>query len=284
MARKTPPFNALYTFVITAKHLNLTHAAKELFVTQGAVSRQIATLEDYLGYRVFQRHARGLTLTQDGEALLPEVQKSFDTLIDIAKPYDETHGNIRLKAPTCSMRWLVPNLMALQDSHPSINVSLTTTTDHHVDFNAENFDAAVIYSRTPINQPNCIKLFDEAITPVIASHLYSKATFLDWQQWTYLHPAQNQTDWQLWLDNTGNQAVSMEKNQYFDTMDLAISAAIQGFGIAMADAILVEEDLKMNRLIRPSEQTVKTGASYYLIHRPGMETRPALSEFIQWMS
>ncbi len=284
MPRKTPPFNALYTFVVTAKHLNLTHAAKELFVTQGAVSRQIATLEEYLGYRVFQRHARGLSLTQDGKALLPEVQKSFATLIDVAKPYDETHGEIRLKAPTCSMRWLVPNLMTLQESHPNINVSLTTTTDHHVNFNVEDFDAAVIYSTTPIDQPNCIKLFDEAITPVIATHLFSPGDSFDWQRWTFLHPTKNQTDWLLWLDKSGNNNVVMKKNQYFDTMDLAISAAIQGFGVAMADALLVEEDIKMNRLIQPFKEAVKTGASYYLIYKPGTETRPSLSEFIKWFS
>lgn len=284
MARKTPPFNALYTFVVTAKHLNLTHAAKELFVTQGAVSRQIATLEDYLGYRVFQRHARGLSLTEDGKKLLPDVQRSFDTLIDIAKPLDELHGEIRLKAPTCSMRWLVPNLMTLQESHPSINVSLTTTTDHHVNFNVEDFDAAVIYSTTPLSQPNCIKLFDEAITPVIASHLYSADAPFNWANWTFLHPTKTQTDWNLWLKETGNNSVNMNKNQYFDTMDLAISAAIQGFGIAIADELLVQEDIKMNRLIQPFAQSVKTGASYYLIHRPGLETRPSLSEFIRWMS
>ncbi|RQW62344.1 LysR substrate-binding domain-containing protein [Vibrio viridaestus] len=285
MSRRTPPFNALYTFAITAKHLNLTHAAKELFVTQGAVSRQIATLEEYLGYKVFQRHARGLALTPDGEKLLPQVTRSFAELIEAAQPFDETHGEIKLKAPTCSMRWLVPNLMHLQDTHPNINVSLTTTTDHNVDFNKEDYDAAIIFSTHALPEgENCIKLFDEAITPVLASHLYNKPSQFDWSKWTFLHPSKQQTDWHLWLKETGNQQIGMRKNQYFDTMDLAISAAIQGFGIAMADATLVEEDIHMNRLSKPFEQTIKTGASYYLMHRTGTKTRPSLNEFIEWFS
>ena len=70
MSKRTPPFNALHAFVVTARHLNLTRAADELCVTQGAVSRQIATLEAYLGFSLFQRHARGYTPTEAGEEVL----------------------------------------------------------------------------------------------------------------------------------------------------------------------------------------------------------------------
>jgi len=284
MTRRTPPFNALYAFIITAKHLNLTRAAKELYVTQSAVSRQIATLEDYLGYRVFLRHARGLSLTPDGEHLLPQIKTSFDTMIHATQPTQKINTAISLKAPTCSMRWLVPNLMALQEAYPAVNVSLTTTTDHTINFDIEEFDAAVVYSCQPIPLKNSIKLFDEALTPVIAKHLYSSKDTFELNHQTFLHPTKHKTDWRLWLSQTGLSSITMEKNQYFDTMDLAISAAIQGFGVAIADTSLIEEDVKMNRLIKPFSNEIKTGASYYLILRPDTRIHSELHHFIEWFS
>lgn len=59
MPNRTLPLNAIDAFLVTARHLNLTHAAKELCLTQGAVSRKIASLETWFGFPLFERHARG---------------------------------------------------------------------------------------------------------------------------------------------------------------------------------------------------------------------------------
>ncbi len=279
MQRRSPPFNALYAFVVTAKHLNLTHAAKELFVTQGAVSRKISTLESYLGFKVFHRHARGLTLTQEGAELLPELESAFSHLLQTTEKAIESKTELRLKAPTCSMRWLVPKLMALQKSQPQLHVSLNTTTEHDINFNTENYDLAIVYSTKPIHKPNAYKLFDETVCPVVASHLYEENQPFDLNQFTFLHPSSEQFDWIAWLTQN-HHPVRMEKNQYFDTMDLAISAAIQGFGVAMADENLVQEDLRMKRLIKPYEGTVRTGASYYLMYRRNSSRSGLITTFL----
>ncbi|WP_128086690.1 LysR family transcriptional regulator, partial [Pantoea deleyi] len=71
MSRTSLPLNAIHAFLVTARHLNLTHAARELCLTQGAVSRKITSLEQWLGVTLFDRHARGLRLTPQGAALLP---------------------------------------------------------------------------------------------------------------------------------------------------------------------------------------------------------------------
>lgn len=76
----------------------------------------------------------------------------------------------------------------------------------------------------------------------------------------------------------------MKKNQHFDTMDLAISAAIQGFGVAMADVTLVAEDIRMKRLVQPFPEQVKTGAAYYLVHRVDNNKKGLLDEFMEWFS
>lgn len=286
MNNRTPPLNALHAFVVTARHLNLTRAADELCVTQGAVSRQIASLEAYLGFALFQRHARGLALTPQGSQYLPEVRSAFDLLFSATHKICRENAVIRLKAPTCAMRWLVPQLMTLENEHPEIHVSLTTTTAHDVDFKTENFDAAIVFAEQPLSATHGYKLFDEVISPVIAPHLIEKiennGRKLDLSQFTFLHPTQDQRDWKLWLETHFNHPISIRKNQHFDTMDLAISAAIQGFGIAMADISLVEEDIRMKRLIKPFPESVKTGAGYYLRQNPQGTHSKQLQIFLSW--
>jgi LysR family glycine cleavage system transcriptional activator len=78
MSRRSLPLNAIDAFLVTARHLNLTHAAAELCLTQGAVSRKIASLEAWFGFPLFERHARGLRLSPQGSALLPELQSAFE--------------------------------------------------------------------------------------------------------------------------------------------------------------------------------------------------------------
>lgn len=98
MSRRSFPLNAVETFIVTARHLNLTHAARELCLTQGAVSRKIASLESWFGFPLFERHARGLRLSSQGSALLPELQSAFEHLLNVAEQARTHQTVIRLKA------------------------------------------------------------------------------------------------------------------------------------------------------------------------------------------
>jgi len=119
-------------------------------------------------------------------------------------------------------------------------------------------------------------LFEEALTPVIGAQGDEHSAP---EQMTFLHPTRDKTDWSLWLAGQTQIAPAMKKNQHFDTMDLAISAAIQGFGIAIADETLVAEDLRAGRLRRPFSHSVKTGASYRLVLRASPDKAAGLAIF-----
>ncbi|MEP8627108.1 LysR family transcriptional regulator [Enterobacter mori] len=266
MSRRSFPLNAIDAFLITARHLNLTHAAQELCLTQGAVSRKIASLEAWFGFPLFERHARGLRLSPQGSALLPEMQSAFTQLLNVADRARAHQTVIRLKAPTCAMRWLIPRLLDVEREQPDLQIALTTTTDHNVNFKTESYDAAIVFG-THMSAGDL--LFEEALTPVL-SPLRAGATL---GALTFLHPTRDKTDWSLWLAKQESPASVMHKNQHFDTMDLAITAAIQGLGVAIADETLVAEDVRAGRLLRPYETSIKTGASYRLVLRetPGEE-------------
>jgi len=266
MSRRSFPLNSVDAFLVTARHLNLTHAAGELCLTQGAVSRKIASLEAWFGFPLFERHARGLRLSPQGSALLPELQSAFEHLLTVADRARAHQTVIRLKAPTCAMRWLVPRLLQVEREQPDLQIALTTTTDHNVNFKTESYDAAIVFG-THMSAGDL--LFEEALTPVV-SPLRAGAELTSL---TCLHPTRDKTDWSLWLTQQAFPAQAMLKNQHFDTMDLPITAAIQGLGVAIADETLVEEDIRAGRLARPYETSIKTGASYRLVLResPGSE-------------
>ena len=173
---------------------------------------------------------------------------------------------IRLKAPTCAMRWLVPRLLQVEREQPELQIALTTTTDHNVNFKTESCDAAIVFGT---HMSAGVLLFEEALTPVMSPVRAGSAL----ETLTFLHPTRDKTDWTLWLAKQPGPPPAMLKNQHFETMDLAITAAIQGLGIAIADETLVEEDVRAGRLMRPFDTSIKTGASYRLVLRdaPGPE-------------
>ncbi|HDX4048123.1 TPA: LysR family transcriptional regulator [Enterobacter soli] len=272
MSRRSFPLNAVDAFLKTARHLNLTHAAKELCLTQGAVSRKIASLEAWFGFPLFERHARGLRLSPQGSALLPELQSAFEHLLTVAEQARAQQTVVRLKAPTCAMRWLIPRLLQVEREQPELQIALTTTTDHNVNFKTESYDAAIVFG-THMSAGDL--LFEEALTPVL-SPLRAGAEL---ESLTFLHPTRDKTDWSLWLAKQALSPKAMLKNQHFDTMDLAITAAIQGLGIAIADETLVEEDIRAGRLTRPFETSIKTGASYRLVLRESHSQDNGLAAF-----
>ena len=159
----------------------------------GAVSRQIAALENWFGFPLFERHARGLRLSPQGSALYPELQSAFGRLITVAEQARQQQTVVRLKAPTCAIRWLVPKLLEIERRYPELQVALTTTTEHRVNFKTEPYDAAIIFGT---HQSAGDLLFEEALTPVA-----SPDTPCDPQLsgTTFLHPTRDKTDWLLWL-------------------------------------------------------------------------------------
>ncbi|QUJ70094.1 LysR family transcriptional regulator (plasmid) [Photobacterium sp. GJ3] len=284
---RLPSTRELQAFLITAEQLNFTAAAKQLNVTQGAVSRQIQALEAQLKVRLFQRHARGLTLTTKGNEFLPLVQQLLAQLQKAVDQVSNEKQQIKLKAPSCITSWLLPKLMTFQQAHPDIDVALTSAIMHNVHFASEPFDAAICYTeQTPQKDMKAFRLFDEYLSPLCAPGLLrpdaDQTDLVQLSQQTWLHATAQQTDWKIWLDHVGYQGKLATQNQRFATLDLAVSAAIQGFGIAVGDVELARQDLNAGRLVMPFPQRVPSGKSYFLV-RPNSAPTPALSLLFDWI-
>lgn len=114
--KRLPPLPALHTFWVTAQCCNFTRAAEQLHITQGAVSRQVAGLESHLGYALFLRQARGLSLTDEGREWSLRAQQVFGLLGDAVEQIGSRRATLQLKASTCVMRWLLDVLVENADA------------------------------------------------------------------------------------------------------------------------------------------------------------------------
>jgi LysR family glycine cleavage system transcriptional activator len=286
--KRLPPLSALHTFLITAQCCNFTRAAEQLHITQGAVSRQIAGLEEHLGYPLFIRLARGLALTAEGREWLPRVEKIFGLINEATEQIGQQRETLQLKAPSCVMRWLLPRLLQWQKERPDVPVKLTASLQHGVDFQREQFDAAVIYGAPPDNSPGALHLFDEQLTPVCSPLLLKGSPALnapaDLQQHLLLHPTHDIQDWSVWLNAAGLQLQNISSGQHFETLDQAMSMASHGTGVAIGDWSLIGDDLRAGRLVMPFALKVKTGLAYYVVLPPGTEPSPPLEELMIWLT
>lgn len=245
--KRLPPLPALHTFLVTAQHCNFTRAGQQLHITRGAVSRQIAALEEHRLCLVPAPCPR-LSLTREGRDWLPRVQQVFALIEQGVREVGGRSTTLQLKAPTCVMRWLLPRLMEWQALRPDVPVELTTTVQHGVDFRREGFDAAVVYGEAPNHGLRVRKLFDEQLTPVCAPSLRQGPVPLqqveDLARHMLLHPSRDEHDWRLWLQAAGVTLGTQGPKQHFETLDMAMAMASQGTGVAIGDWSLIGDDLR----------------------------------------
>lgn len=286
--QRLPPLNALQVFLIVARHRSFTRAAEHLCLTQGAVSRQIQLLEDHYGFQLFERQPKGLVLTVEGGILLPVVRESFARIDEVSTRLTRKRNDLALKVPTCAMRWILPKIMLFQAEHPEIQIQLTTTTQHNVDFQRDAFDAAIVYGKPSGDDIHTMLLFEEQLTPVCAPQTllgsHPLATPEDLAHHTLLHPTRDHRDWDMWLRFAGAEGVNPDSGQNFETLDSAMNAAAHGFGVAIGDCALVREDIEMKRLVIPFDIMVSTGQSYYLVYPDCVAGQQKIQLFRDWIA
>ena len=285
--RSLLPLNALRAFEVSARHLSFTKAAKELNVTQGAVSRQVKQLEIQLGAVLFHRLHRSLRLTRQGQALFHPLTHAFDTLSDAINNFKNQTKDLCLKVhPTFAIRWLIPRLHKFQAQYPDIQVRFTTS-NINVDFASENFDIAVTFRGSDISGVIREKILEEQLTPVCSPNLLKGdpplKTLSDLRYHRLLHNSPDQQEWRAWARQAGVEGLSYEKGQTFEIDDAALQAAVAGLGIALGDRLLVREDIVSGRLAEPFDYIkVKTG-DYFLCRLQANRDNPGVVEFGNWL-
>ena len=288
MARQSPPLKALKAFEAAARNLSFTEAAKELFVTQAAISHQVKALENFLGVKLFRRLNRGLMLTDQGQAYLPAVRRAFDLIQDATEQVMESDedGTLTVSVlPSFGARWLVARLGRFREQHPEIDVFISPTAQL-VDFNRENVDIGIRYGRGEYPGLRTDRLLNEDLVPVCAPSLLKGEHPLrepgDLVHHTLLHDTSH-GDWRTWLLAAGADGVEPARGPiYRDAADL-VTAAVSGQGIALARDVLAHDELVAGRLVRPFELSLPTEYAYYIVCPESRADQPKIVAFREWL-
>ena len=288
MARRLPPLNSLKCFEAAGRLLSFTGAAKELNVTQAAISHQVKVIEEYLGFSLFDRYPRRLALTEQGKILLPEVIEAFDRVSQaIGGLTKEQHSNllsVRL-APSFAAKWLSPRLKYFWLQYPEIDLCLYHA-NAAVDFRREEIDIAVTYGKGDWPGVVADKLLGLDFFPVCSPafmHNDKPLTDIDnLRYYTLLHDASYDC-WQEWLELARLDDINAEKGTIIDDTNVLIQAAIEGQGIALGSSTFVEDHLESGRLVKPFDVILENDFCYYVVCPESHLKNPAVRAFKEWL-
>ncbi len=298
------PFSALRVFESAARHLSFKRAAEELFITPAAVSQQIKTLEHQLGVKLFNRHSRGLSLTDEARAGLPGLSAGFEQLIEAVEQIRGAGGSASLTvwmAPSFAAKWLVPRLDRFYAAHPEIDLTVTAsrnlidTRTSSSGIPAENFkrdsvDVAIRFGKG--DYPGCRvdKLFSVTAIPLCSPRLLEGEHPLrcpgDLRYQTLLHDDtayEGRPDWSTWLEAAGVDDVDAKHGIHFNHVNLALTAAAEGQGVVLSIDALASDDIAAGRLVMPFDIALPLEYAYYLITREDRTDHPQTLQFRDWI-
>lgn len=290
MTRRLPPLNALRAFEAAARCGNFTRAAQELFVTQGAVSRHIATLESWLDIPLFERGRHGIRLTPAGQAYHASMRVAFDQIEHGTRQLQRSSDAwlLRVKLPpTFAIRWLIPRLARFHALHPRIDVQITTS-HKPADFDRDDVDVSIHSEPLPPEGPGYRLLFRETLLPVCAPALLQRAPRLkapgDLAHHTLLGSLNRPQDWPAWLEAAGALDIDTNRGLKFENAAMAYQAAAEGLGVMVGLLPFVRDDLANGRLVAPFALRVPTAGGYFMAWRTDQPVPARVRDFEAWIA
>jgi LysR family transcriptional regulator, glycine cleavage system transcriptional activator len=282
-----PSIGGLMSFVSAAQQGSFTRAAKELCLTQGAISRQIHELENHLGVRLFERVRQRVVLTDAGRLYLASVKRALDDLAIATRKVvalsDSSILNL-VTLPTFASRWLIPRLPDFQKKNPRILLHLTTR-QRPIDIALEPFDAVVFFGAP--NWPGTIAhhLMDVEMVAVCSPKLKAKSIIkkpADVLKFPLLHQMARPTRWMEWLVEAGVPHNGPVQGHTYQLAMLS-QAAVAGLGIALLPRYLVEQELEDKTLEIVGGHFLRAMTTYYLIVPESRASSTSLQAFTKWL-
>lgn len=289
MAKPLPPLNGLRAFEAAARHLSFTRAADELNVTQSAISHQIRALEERLGVRLFRRLNQALVLTDAGQLLLPSVRDAFERLrTGLERIMEhESSGVLTISvSPSFASRWLMGRIGRFRSRHPEIHLRISAS-QHEVDFGREaDIDLALRHGLGVWEGLRADRFLTDEIFPVCSPSMLNRQPPLECPADLRHHVLLEDTlhpYWAAWLAAAGLSDLTPSSELVFDDIGIAMEAALNGQGIAMARATLVAEELEAGRLVRLFDLRLPASYGYHVVCPEATADRPKIAKFRAWI-
>jgi len=288
MVKPLPPLNAIRAFEVASRHLNLSRAAEELGVTQGAISKQVIALEEFIGVQLFLREPGGLQLTHEGGNLKEAIEPAFTTLAEAFARYGRRpprSSTIRISTvASFASQFLVPRLSRFRERFPGYDLEFLTSI-RLVDLSREEFDIAVRYGPGGWDGVVSTPLSGGRLLPVCSPAVFERAggdvTRLLADNRRIQSAAAN--EWRGWAEEASIPISAVTPTFMMEEFTVALAGVMSGEGLALSPDVLVMDRLARGDVVQFSPVTVKTGYAYHIVHAPNAPRRPVIAEVIAWL-
>lgn len=291
MLRLCPPTQELIAFISVARHLSITSAAQELSLTQGAVSKKILNLEEFLSTKLFERVRQRMILTDAGQQYLIQVKAIVNSLEQATlKVRSGTQTKLSIKissVPTFAAQWLIPRIAQFLRLHPQIDISF------------EPYSAQQREALPDEAMPDVFIKYGEGIWPGMRStYLTGKElvavvgkkpcvpikTLSDIQKAPLLHHHNVPHAWHNWNQSIGKFSdFDAYRGQRFDQFSMMIEAVHSGMGVALIPRCLIQKEIKSKQVAVLFDSDLTLWNGYYLCTPERVATPAIVAQLIDWL-
>ncbi|MCY1203221.1 Glycine cleavage system transcriptional activator [compost metagenome] len=286
---RMPSMAALNAFEAAARHESFTLAARELSLTESAVSRQISLLEENLSVTLFIRVKQRVMLTRSGRLYAEQVRASLrmlekDTMAIAA--HGSGRGNLELAVlPTFGLEWLIPRLPDFYAKHPSIRINMGVRTSPF-SFEEEHFDVAIHHGRPIWPHATLELLFGERMIVIARQDLIGDTirSAADVLKFPLLYSTTRPESWRHWFEAAGiPDCLGSEYSAGFELQSMVVRAAESGLGIGLVPEFFVSDSAWKSGLVRAHELSIPAEDSYHLVYPNDRRDNHSLECFRTWM-
>jgi len=283
-----PSITALRYFTESAKHLSLTKASEQLFVTQAAVSKQIKQLEDLLGVDLFIREKQRIHLSPAGEIyykdalrIIRELEKITQKIKNYNNEVDEIHIGI---LPTFSSRLLIPMLPTLYDKHPEIHLKLTSDLGK-VDFTQKPYDVMISYNELVQDDVAVFNIMEETLLAVASPDLVhdERLTLNQLESIPLLTFLARPNLWNDWFATVNRTAPAPRSGFMFENFQMLIHATISGLGIALIPRFMISNELNNGNLRQVHSRAMHSKPHYFMAIPNEKMQDEKIIKFREWL-
>jgi DNA-binding transcriptional LysR family regulator len=293
MRRKIPNSSALIAFEAAARHESFTKAAEELSLTQSAVCRQIAGLEEFLGVSLFRRTRRGVLLTEAGMTYSRQIAARLD---------DVEHDTLSIMAhqgqgvtldlavvPTFATKWLLPRLSGFLRANADITINLDTRTRPFL-FDETKFDAAIHFGDAGWPGTEAQYLMRENQIPVCSPRLIAHMAKADGQitpadlvQLPLLQQSTRPYAWREWFASLDMRVELDMHGPRYELFSMLAQAAMHDMGVALIPPMMIEDELASGKLVKAVDHGYLSAKAYYLIYPEHKSDSRGFTTFKRWL-
>jgi DNA-binding transcriptional LysR family regulator len=293
LRQKLPPLTSLAAFEAVCKLGSITKAAKELNLTQAAVSRQIIKLEQNLGVTLFERRSHDVGLTGEGERFAQIVNPAINAIGDAAEVTraNGTESNqLVIFSEVCLAAYLIVPLMPrFQALYPQLNIKLLTS-NNPMENVLETFDIGFQYGSADKRMFTTLSTWTDEIiavcSPAFRQTLPEECDIQDLQKAPLIHTQQTGAGWLSWSDFFERYNTNLKEdkaNLVFNAHNSAIDAAISGSGLVLGWRFLVNRAIDEGKLVQVGNFSVLSPDNLHAYARKIHGKSDMVKKYIKWL-